>query len=664
MKASKVCALSVILILILMMPSCFAKESGTLSVPAADKDVEAGVSTSKDGAEWTILYYFGADCDLEASMLDNLKQILEVGSSLKVNVVMLADRSPNKDEEAGYSREGVANLKGWSTAKLLYVEKGHLKELGDWGVQNLGDGAVLQKFLEWGMSRYPAKKYALLFSDHGSGWSGVSADEHPDDDMLTLERITGALKNVKGRYGTFDLIGFDACLMGTLEVAYAMKPYVKVMVASEETEPGDGWNYVPVMEALVKNPSMDGDALGHVIAAGYRDYFLTSDDKDLKERGKTITLAVISLEKIDKVSEALGELGKSLMTSMKGSDKSFWKDIGKARSYAETYGMSSDPADSYYLVDLGHLASTLKKQLNDPAVKKASEDLFSAVKGAVTLSVHGSSRPNSHGLSIYFPPYRKVAEDIEQYHEIPFVKNTVWGSFIDAYLGLSSAAAAPISMAPVSLSERDIDQGKTVTVKTKVSPEDVDEAYFVLARKEDDDLVIIGQEPAEVSDDGVLKEEWNGCWFTLEDASQSFICPISNYEDVENSDRLILCVPARVRQKNTQKWINVTLRFDYAEKNDVVECDLISASLETKFGIKDIDLKTLDGISPLYLIQGKDGSERREASEDPEDILKFKSSRTIKVSSDMVTSGKYMIGFRVVSLSGKVKTNFIEVTVK
>ena len=53
----------------------------------------------------------------------------------------------------------------------------------------------------------------------------------------------------------------------------------------------------------------------------------------------------------------------------------------------------------------------------------------------------------------------------------------------------------------------------------------MDEAYFVLARKEDDDLVIIGQEPAEVSDDGVLKEEWNGCWFTLEDASQSFICP-------------------------------------------------------------------------------------------------------------------------------------------
>jgi len=664
MKASKACTLSVVMILILMMSSCYAEEYRNIPVRVAVNDVESGADVSGQKAEWTILYYFGADCDLEASMLDNLKQILEVGSIAKVNVVMLADRSPEKDEEAGYSREDVANLKSWSTAKLLYVEKGRLRELGDWGVKNLGDGAVLQKFLEWGMSKYPAKKYALLFSDHGSGWSGVSADEHPEDDMLTLERITGALAGVKDRYGSFELIGFDACLMSTVEVAYAMKPYVKIMVASEETEPGDGWNYVPVMEALVRNPSMDGDALGQVIAAGYRDYFLSSNEKDLKERGKTITLAVLSLEKLDKVSEALGELGKSLMASLKGDDKSFWKDIGKARSSAETYGMSSDPADSYYLVDLGHLASTLKKQLDDPAIKKACEDLFSAVKGVVTLSVHGSSRPNSHGLSIYFPPYIKVAQDMQEYHKIPFVKNTVWGSFIDAFLGLSSSAASPVSMAPLSLSERDIDQGKTVTVKTKVSPEDVDEAYFVLARKVDDNLVVIGQEPADVSDDGNIEEDWNGCWFTLEDADQSFICPISNYEDVENTDRLILCVPARVRIKNTQKWINVTLRFDYAEKNNAIECDLISASLETKFGIKDIDLKTLDAISPLYLIQGKDGSERRESSENPEDILKFENSRTIKVSSDMVTPGKYMIGFRVVSLSGKVKTNFIEVTVK
>ncbi len=664
MQTSKEFILSLVLILILLISSCFSKESGGAPAQTAGKDAESGVSTSKDGAEWTILYYFGADCDLESSMLDNLKQILEVGGDRKVNVIMLADRSPNTDEDAGYSREGVANLKGWSTAKLLHVEKDHLTELGDWGIKNLGDGAVLQKFLEWGMSRYPAKKYALLFSDHGAGWNGVSADEHPDDDMLTLERITGALRGVKDRYGTFELIGFDACLMGTLEVADALKPYARVMVASEETEPGDGWNYAPVMEALVKNPSMDGNALGRVIAREFSDYFLASDDKDLKERGKTITLSVISLDKIDDVSGAIDRVGKALLASMKGSESNFWKDIGKARTVTETYGLSSDPGDSYHLVDLGNLASTLKKNLKDPAVIRASEELFTAVKGAVAFNVHGSARPNSHGLSVYFPPYKKVAEDIEQYRKIPFVNSTAWGSFLDAFLGISETDTTPVSMAPVSLSERDVEQGKTVTVKTKVSTDDVDEAFFVLARREGDDLVVIGQEPVDIGDDGLLREEWNGCWFTLEDANQSFICPVSNYEEVENSDRLLICVPAMVRFKKTQKWLNVTLRFDYAEKDDAVECDLLSASAATKFGIRDIDLKNIDAISPLYLIRGKDGSERRETSNDPEDILKFKSSRTIRVSSDIVPPGKYMVGFRVIDLAGNVKSDLIEVTVK
>jgi len=687
MKRGKLYALFVILILVLMIPSCLAREGGgdpsaaddggsSTSIAedgspadegggsASGKEVESGASASGGKAEWTILYYFGADCDLEASMLDNLKQILEIGSSAKVNVVMLADRSPNKDEEEGYCREGIANLKGWSTAKLLYVEKNHLKELGDWGVTNLGDGAVLKKFLEWGMSRYPAKRYALLFSDHGAGWSGVSADEHPEDDMLTLDRITRALDSVKGKYGSLEMIGFDACLMGTLEVACALRPYAKVMIASEETEPGDGWSYTPVMKTLVSEPTMDGAALGRLIAANYRDYFLNSADKDLKERGKTITLSVISLEKIGEVSDAVDRLSKALIASMKGSDKNLWKEIGKARSGSETYGLSSDPADSYYLVDLGHLASILKKNLNDPAVGKACEELFSAVKGAVSFSIHGSSRPNSHGLSIYFPPYKKVAEDIDKYRQISFVKSTSWGPFIDSFLGLASTGPAQVAMGPVSLSERDVENGKTITVKTKVSPEDVDEAYFVLAQKDGDDLVVIGQEPADISDDGVLKEEWNGCWFTLEDAKQVLICPISAYEEVENSDRLLLCVPAKVRYKGTQKWSTVTLRFDYAEKNDEIDCDLLSASLDTKFGIKDIDLKSIDAISPLYLIRGKDGSEKFEGSDDKEDILTFKSSRTIKVSSDMVPPGKYMIGFRVIDLSGKVKSDLMEVTVK
>jgi hypothetical protein len=38
--------------------------------------------------------------------------------------------------------------------------------------------------------------------------------------------------------------------MGNFEVAKAMAPYGHVMVASEELEPGNGWDYTPMLEAL------------------------------------------------------------------------------------------------------------------------------------------------------------------------------------------------------------------------------------------------------------------------------------------------------------------------------------------------------------------------------------------------------------------------------
>ncbi|MCR5235609.1 MAG: hypothetical protein K6E34_00220 [Lachnospiraceae bacterium] len=38
--------------------------------------------------------------------------------------------------------------------------------------------------------------------------------------------------------GHFDFIGFDACLMATVETAYMLSPYADYMIASEEFEPG------------------------------------------------------------------------------------------------------------------------------------------------------------------------------------------------------------------------------------------------------------------------------------------------------------------------------------------------------------------------------------------------------------------------------------------
>src|SRR5262249_44976742 len=127
---------------------------------------ESGAQSAK--AEWTILFYHDADCDLELPMLEDIKEMAAVGSTKDVNVVMLVDRAAKGDKAENYSNDPVLNLPNWTTAKLLRAERNRLVELADWGEVNMGDPAVLKRFIETGVARFPANKYALIFSDHGA----------------------------------------------------------------------------------------------------------------------------------------------------------------------------------------------------------------------------------------------------------------------------------------------------------------------------------------------------------------------------------------------------------------------------------------------------------------------------------------------------------------
>lgn len=54
-----------------------------------------------------------------------------------------------------------------------------------------------------------------------------------------------------------ELVGFDTCLMATVDVASTFTDIAKYFVASEETEPANGWLYSGWISALAEDPSMD-----------------------------------------------------------------------------------------------------------------------------------------------------------------------------------------------------------------------------------------------------------------------------------------------------------------------------------------------------------------------------------------------------------------------
>ncbi len=222
-------------------------------------------------AEWTILIYMAADNDLESFALADLNEMEYVGSSDAVNVVVQIDRAAQYDTSAG----------NWTdTRRFLITQDRQITNLASEPVQiigetNTGDPTTLANFLTWGIITYPARHYALVIWDHGGSWQGVAWDVASDNDDLQLSELRAALEQATTQTGLdqLDLIGFDACLMGAFEVYQSIAPYAKYGVASAELVPGDGWDYLGLLQALNANPTMAGDELGRVIVDAFMAYY-------------------------------------------------------------------------------------------------------------------------------------------------------------------------------------------------------------------------------------------------------------------------------------------------------------------------------------------------------------------------------------------------------
>ena len=166
------------------------------------------------------------------------------------------------------------------------------------GELNMGDLAVLEDLVEWAVADYPAEKYALVIWNHGGGWRdrmdrmieetsdaidrgdtdwGVAkavCTDDTDGDKLYTREVQMALEDAKKKTkAELDLVGFDACLMGMVEIAYAVRAVADVVVGSGEIEPGDGWPYDPILKQLTEKPTQDAKELAGVIVREYVDFY-------------------------------------------------------------------------------------------------------------------------------------------------------------------------------------------------------------------------------------------------------------------------------------------------------------------------------------------------------------------------------------------------------
>ena len=202
------------------------------SAPAEDvgesqsEDDIASISNDNEQANWTVLVYVMGDNDLEPFAVGDIFEMAEAGSNEHLNIVTLIDRHP------GYADDEMGPLGNFEGTQLIHVGEEEILQSVDLGEVNTGSADELAGFVTAGIQQFPADHYALIIWDHGAGWPGMGPDETDGEDILTLPEMSeGITKGLEAAgVDRLDLIGFDACLMGTFEVAHAMRDLADVML--------------------------------------------------------------------------------------------------------------------------------------------------------------------------------------------------------------------------------------------------------------------------------------------------------------------------------------------------------------------------------------------------------------------------------------------------
>ena len=364
------------------------------------KQIQFSESTAKD---WTFMLYDDADFEYAWDPLNNFT--MEVYGGNKVNFIVL------QDTELG-------------PAKIWRIDENHtLVLLDELGEVNMGDYVTLKDFIDYCKSNFPAGRYIMDIYNHGAGWKGACKDDTSNGDLLTMDEMQRALSETGG----IDIIMFNApCLMGSLESAYELRNYVDVYIGSEE---------------------LCGYKLG--LAGLICEFIHTHCCFNTYELGEKIiefvenlggewaykrTMVAVQTDKLDQLKNAINKLCLDLMLRWFRS----YKKVNSARNATFELGEYPDIKERYRLFDFyGFTQQLLAQEDIGARIEKDIYDIQTAFNNTLIKEYHGSGKPETNGLSIYFPD--SLMDGLyKQYRNrsygLDFTKKTLWDEFLGFYI--------------------------------------------------------------------------------------------------------------------------------------------------------------------------------------------------------------------------------------
>lgn len=477
--------------------------------------------------------------------------------TLNINEMLLAQAPANANiviETGGADQSyRVGPVPDWKNVRRFTVANQKLTELANLGPVDMGQPQTLTDFITWAKQKYPAKKYRLVLWDHGGGWTGYGEDENHSHHGFTLAQLTQSIQAAVTQTNVhFDVIGFDACLMASVEVASALAPYADYLLASQENEPGSGWNW----QALVQNASADPQTFGQIVV----DSYLLKQAQDRNPQDKVSTLSLVDLSKIAPVRAALVTLAQQLASAVANAQS--WLVVAQARTASLSFG-GSDETDITSLT--AHLGA-------GGVAAQAADALAKATAAAVVYKRNGSVFEDAGGLSVYFPASVMDTKTPAGYAEISF--DAGYKSMVAAYAsnGIGFPGLLSIDTTGTTSTQVAAQYNSTFGLRS------LDRALVTLPAA-GGTVVMVGTMPVGVQPNirstGAFQFPRTGTWLTLNGYPVVFIDKNSNGDDDENDHRHFFNVPLEMDGEA------VALRVTYDNNGNPVPLGIARGNVDT-----------------------------------------------------------------------------------